>query len=314
MNRLRKAVRDYLTMRRGLGFKMVRHEAGLREFVSFLARKRSAHITVNLALEWATQDAHHTPGEWAMRLSIVRGFARHWSATDPSTEVPPLGLLPYRPKRAQPYFYSDHQIRALLKAAKSRPSIDPLRPWTYHCLFGLLAVTGLRLGEALSLQTGDMDWSEGMLTIRGAKFGKSRLVPLHTSTCKVLADYAKRRNERFGVRAEGSFLVNLNGNRLDKGEVHRAFYTLSRQIGLRAVDASRGPRWPDFRRRFAVETLLRWYRNGEDPKRRLPILSTYLGHAHVTDTYWYLTGTPELLGAAAKRLEKRWEGLNAGSR
>ena len=314
MNRLRKAVRDYLKMRRGLGFKLVRHEAGLREFVSFLARKRSARITVNLALEWATQNAHHSPGEWAMRLSVVRGFARHWSATEPSTEVPPLGLLPYRPKRAQPYFYSDHEIRTLLNAAKSRPSIDPLRPWTYQCLFGLLAVTGLRLGEALSLRSGDMDWSEGILTIRGAKFGKSRLVPLHTSTCKVLADYAKRRDERFGVRAEGYFLANLNGNRLDKGEVHRTFYTLSRQIGLRAVDASRGPRLHDFRHRFAVETLLRWYRNGEDTKRRLPILSTYLGHAHVTDTYWYLTGTPELLGAAAKRLEKRWEGSNAGSR
>ncbi len=207
MKRLRKAVRDYLTMRRGLGFKMVRHEAGLREFVSFLACKRSARITVNLALEWATQDANHKPYEWAARLSVVRGFARHWSATDPLTEVPPLGLLPYRPPRAHPYFYSDHEIQTLLKAAKSRPSIDPLRPWTYHCLFGLLAVTGLRLGEALNLRTGDMDWSEGILTIRGAKFGKSRLVPLHASTCKVLADYVKRRNKRFGVRAEGYFLV-----------------------------------------------------------------------------------------------------------
>ncbi len=172
-----------------------------------LARKRSARITVNLALEWATQDANHKPYEWAARLSVVRGFARHWSATDPLTEVPPLGLLPYRPPRAHPYFYSDHEIQTLLKAAKSRPSIDPLRPWTYHCLFGLLAVTGLRLGEALNLRTGDMDWSEGILTIRGAKFGKSRLVPLHASTCKVLADYVKRRNKRFGVRAEGYFLV-----------------------------------------------------------------------------------------------------------
>ncbi len=312
MNPLRKAVRDYLMMRRGLGFKLVRHETGLREFVLFLARKRSARITVNLALEWATQDAKHKPYEWAARLSIVRGFARHWSATDPSTEVPPLGLLPYRPPRAQPYFYSNHEIQKLLKAAKTRPSIDPLRPWTYYCLFGLLAVTGLRLGEALNLRTGDMDWSEGILTIRGAKFGKSRLVPLHASTCKVLADYAKRRDRRFSPRAEAHFFVNKNGNRLDKGEVHRMFYTLSRKIGLRALDASRGPRLHDFRHRFAVETLLRWYRNGEDPRRRLPILSTYLGHAHVTDTYWYLTGTPELLGAAGKRLEKRWEGLNAG--
>src|SRR5207253_4857228 len=138
----------------GLGFKLVRYEAGLREFVSFLARKRSARITVSLALEWATQDANHKPYEWAARLSVVRGFARHWSATDPSTEVPPLGLLPYQPPRAQPYFYSDQEIQTLLKAAKSRPSIDPL------------AVTGLRLGEALNLQTGDMDWSEGIFTIR----------------------------------------------------------------------------------------------------------------------------------------------------
>ncbi len=255
MNRLRKAVRDYLTMRRGLGFKLVRHESGLREFVSFLARKRSARITVNLALEWATQDASHKPYEWAARLSVVRGFARHWSATDPSTEVPPLGLLPFQPPRAQPYFYSDHEIKTLLKAAKSRPSIDPLRPWTYHCLFGLLAVTGLRLGEALNLRTGDMDWSEGILTIRGAKFGKSRLVPLHTSTCKVLAAYAKRRDERFGVRNEGHFLVNLNGNRLDKGEVHRAFYILSRQIGLRSVGARRGPRLHDFRQNAAFRIM-----------------------------------------------------------
>jgi integrase len=135
---------------------------------------------------------------------------------------------------------------------------------------------------------------------------------LHGSTRKVLSDYAKRRDCRFGKRPESHFLVNKNGNRLDKGEVHRAFYTLSRQIGLRTVDASRGPRLHDFRHRFAVQTLLHWYRAGEDPQRRLPILSTYLGHAHVTDTYWYLTGTPELLGAAGKRLEKRWEGLNAG--
>lgn len=314
MNHLRKAVRDYLTMRRGLGFKLAKHETGLHEFVSFLARKRSSRITVNLALEWATQDANHKPYEWAARLSIVRGFTRHWSATDPSTEVPPLGLLPYRPPRAQPYFYSDQEIRRLLNAAKARPSIDPLRPCTYYCLFGVLAVTGLRLSEALNLQSEDIDWPERILTIRGTKFGKSRLVPLHPSTCKVLADYAKRRDRRFGTRSGGAFLVNKNGNRLDKGEVHRAFYTLSRQIGLRAVDSSRGPRLHDFRHRFAVQTLLRWYRTGEDPKRRLPILSTYLGHAHVTDTYWYLTGTPELLGAAGKKLEKRWEALNAGSR
>jgi integrase/recombinase XerD len=312
MNQLPKAVYDYLALRRALGFKLVRHEVALREFVSFMAQKRTSRITVALALQWATQHVDQQPAEWATRLSIIRGFARYWSATDPATEIPPMGLLPYRPRRAQPYFYSDQEIRQLLEAAKARPSIDPLRCWTYYCLFGLLAVTGLRLGEALNLCRDDVDWSQGMLTIRGAKFGKSRLVPLHSSVCKVLADYAKRRGKRFGPGAGVHFFVNKNGNRLDKGEVHRAFYTLSRQIGLRAADASHGPRLHDFRHRFAVHTLLRWYQAGEDPEGRLPVLSTYLGHAHVTDTYWYLTGTPELLGAATKRLEKRWEALHVG--
>jgi integrase/recombinase XerD len=311
MKPLAKAVRDYLSMRRGLGFKLVRHETDLREFLLFLEQKRSAAITAKLALEWATRHENQKPYQWAARLSIVRGFTRHWSATDPSIEVPALGLLPYRPPRAQPYFYTKLEIQKLLKAAKTRPSVDPLRPWTYHSLFGLLAVTGLRLGEALNLQTENMDWSQGILTIKEAKFGKSRLVPLHHSTCKVLADYVRRRDDRFRARTDGPFLVNKNGKHLDKGEVHRAFYLLSRQIGLRAANASHGPRLHDFRHRFAVETLLRWYRSGDDPKRRLPILSTYLGHAHVTDTYWYLTGTPELLGAAGDRLEKRWESLNA---
>jgi integrase len=191
----------------------------------FLEQKNSAAITVKLALEWATRHEDQKPYEWAARLSIVRGFTRHWSATDPLTEIPPFGLLPFRPPRARPYFYSKLEIQNLLKAAKARPSIDPLRPWTYYCLFGLLAVTGLRLGEALNLQNEDMDWRERVLTIRGAKFGKSRLVPLHHSTCKVLADYVRRRDDRFGARADRPFLVNKNSNRLDKGEVHRTFYS-----------------------------------------------------------------------------------------
>lgn len=216
MRDLRKGIRDYLMLRRGLGFKLVKHEAGLEKFASFLERKRGAHITSELALEWATLPAHHQPCQWTARLTIVRGFARYWSAVDPTTEVPPLGLLPYRPTRARPYFYSDQEIQQLLNAAKARPSCDPLRPWTYHSFFGLLAVTGLRLSEAVNLHAEDLDWSGGILTIRGAKFGKSRLVPLHASTCKVLADYAKRRDRRFGPRAETHFFVNKNGNRLDK--------------------------------------------------------------------------------------------------
>lgn len=314
MTKLRKAIHDYLELRRSLGFKLEKHEVALQEFAAFLTRKHSARITTALALEWATRHADHQPYTWAARLSIVRGFARYWSATDSRTEIPPFSLLPYRPLRAQPYLYSKQEIRRLLHAAHSMSAHHPLRRWTYHTFFGLLAVTGLRLGEAQNLRIKDIDWPEAILTIRNTKFGKSRLVPLHPSTCKVLADYSKRRDRLFPARPETHFFVNQNGNRLDKGDIHRTFYALSRQVGLRTPSASRGPRLHDFRHRFAVETLLRWYRNGQDPKRRLSILSTYLGHAHVTDTYWYITGTPELLGAAGKRLEKRWEGLNARRR
>ena len=165
MRQLRKGIRYYLILRRGLGFKLAKHEARLEAFASFLERKGKSHITIELALEWATLPAHHQPCQWTARLTTVRGFAQYWSATDPTTEVPPLGLLPYRPNRARPYFYSEQEVQQLLNAAKARPSCDPLRPWTYHCLFGLLAVTGLRLGEALNLRPGDMDWSAGILTI-----------------------------------------------------------------------------------------------------------------------------------------------------
>ena len=205
MNNLLKAVHDYLALRRSLGFKLTHHEAELPKFADFLAKRRARHLTTALALEWATQHAHHRPFTWACRLSRVRGFARYWSATDPLTEIPPFGLLPCRPPRAHAYFYSDEEIQRLLRAAKSRPSHHPLQPWTYYCFFGLLAVTGLRLNEALNLRIGDVDWSEDILTIRDTKFGKTRLVPLHPSTRKVLAAYAKRRDRLFTTRAETHF-------------------------------------------------------------------------------------------------------------
>lgn len=238
----------------------------------------------------------------------MRGFARYLSGQDPRTEIPPVGLLPDPCQRAQPYMYSENEIRKLLAAAQSLRSTSTLNPWTYYCLFGLLATTGMRISEALNLQTKDVDWSEGVLTIHG-KCGKLRLVPLHSSTRKVLSAYSARRDRLFGKKSVSHFFVSSRGTRLDVGNVRRTFYHLSRQIGLRAPSSRRGPRLHDFRHRFAVQTLLRWYRQGEDVERRLPILSTYLGHAHVTDTYWYLTSTPELMGAAGKRMEQRWGGL-----
>jgi integrase len=308
MNTLRQAAQEYLTMRRSLGYKLQGAGKRLLDFITFMEQHRASYITQSLALAWAKQPSDVQSCEWARRLSCVRSFARHRSATDPRTQIPPVGLLPYRPKRAQPYLYSDEQIKELLRAALKLPAKSGLRPWTYHCLFGLLSVTGLRVSEAQNLELQDVDLRAHVLTIRGAKFGKSRLVPLHASTRRVLADYIARREQVWANRPVSSYLFVSNwGNRLDGGDIRRTFYALSRQIGLRGPSDSRGPRLHDMRHGFASKTLLRWYRAGEDAERRLPILSAYLGHVHWSDTFWYLSALPELMHEAMSRLERRWE-------
>jgi len=177
-----------------------------------------------------------------------------------------------------------------------------------YCLFGLLSVSGLRLGEARNLELQDVDLKAGVLTVRGAKFGKDRLVPIHASTCRVLADYIARRQRYWADRVVSSYLfVSSWGNRLDSAQIHRAFYAVSREIGLRSASESHGPRLHDLRHRFASKTLLRWYRAGEDPEQRLPTLSAYLGHVNCSDTFWYLSALPELMREAMSRLERHWE-------
>ncbi len=307
MKTLRQAINDYLRMRRGLGFKLYHAERDLGSFVSFLEREKASHITIDLALKWAMQPADVQPAYWAQRLSYVRGFARHWSAIDSRTEVPPGRLLPFANRRARPYLYTKEEIQRLMAAAKALPPVDGLRGWTYYCLFGLLTATGLRISELIALEHRDVDLQEGILTIRGAKFGKSRLVPLHVSTRDVLRQYAQRRDAYLDRQTAVHFLVSKRGRPLEASNVRRTFYRLSQQTGLRGAGDRTGPRLHDFRHRFAVECLLKWYRSGKDVTRLLPVLATYLGHSNVRDTYWYLTASPELMGHAARRLETRWE-------
>ncbi len=311
MNTLRQAVHEYLSMRRSLGFKLREAGKSLLDFVTFMEQRRAPYITQALALVWAQQPANVQPAYWAQRLSFVRGFAHYRSSSDPRTQIPSPGLLPFQPKRARPYRYSDKEIESLLRAARNMPhryQSGALLPWVYYCLFGLLSVSGLRLSEARNLKLQDVDLDNGVLTVRGAKFGKTRLVPVHASTCKVLADYMDRRQRHWTKRTVSPYLfVSSWGNRLDGGQIHRAFYVLSRQIGLRGVSDSHGPRLHDLRHRFATKTLVNWYRSGQDPERRLPLLSAYLGHVHVADTQWYLEGSPELMREAMRRLEQRWE-------
>ena len=264
-----------------------------------------------MALAWAQQPLKAQPAHWAQRLGYVRGFARYRSASDPRTQIPAPGLLPFQPKRARPYLYSNNEIEDLLKAARHMPYRSPseaLLPWVYYCLFGLLSVTGLRLSEARNLKLDDVDLTAAVLTIRGAKGGKTRLVPLHESTCNVLADYLARRQRHWAGRPVSTYLfVSSWGNRLDGAQIHRAFYALSRQIGLRGEGDRHGPRLHDLRHRFATHTLVNWYHCDQDPARRLPLLSAYLGHVHVADTQWYLEASPELMREAMQRLEQRWE-------
>jgi integrase len=307
MNSLQKALHDYVSLRRSLGFKFVEQQRCLKHFVGFMNARGVGYITTTLALEWATQPQGAKPGHWARRLAYVRGFARHLQVEHPCTQVPPMQLLPMRCSRAKPYLYSQQEIRQLLAAAKAYSPGDRLPGLSYHCLFGLLAVTGMRINEALTLTREDVDLKAGVLTVRAAKLGKSRLLPLHRSTQRMLKNYAARRDTLLGERSP-YFLVAEEGGRLWGPTVRVAFYELSRQIGLRGPRDRSGPRLHDFRHRFSIEALLRWYRAGRDVELHLPALSTYLGHCNVQDTYWYLSACPELMSAAARRIEKRWEG------
>ncbi len=307
---LRKAVENYLTMRRSLGFKLRDMGYNLRHFVSFMEQQRASIITTELALRWAQQPQDVQPAQWAARLSFVRSFARYWSATDPRTEIPPTGLLPYRTKRATPYIYSNDEVQQLLKAARNLPPSTGLRPWTYYSLFGLMAVTGMRISEVIRLDHADVNLKQALLTVRLTKFSKSRLIPLHPSTVEKLKRYLYRRDELYPRPLTARFFLSNQGTPLTDCMVRWTFVKLSRQIGLRKVGGSSGPRLHDLRHRFAVTTLLHWYRTGVDVEQRLPVLSTFLGHAHVTDTYWYLSAIPQLLALTKDRLEKRWEVLS----
>ena len=294
MKTLKRHLRDYLELRRGLGFDLGRAESRLKSFLEFMKKKRTQRITTALALEFALRSDHRAGGTQAGCLSAIRGFARYLSGIDPKIEVPPAGLA-RQGHRPQPYIYSDEEIIRTLNAACHHPSTPryALKPHTLYCLFGLLTVTGMRLTEALNLKTEDIDWEQGVFSVGRAKFQKSRLVPLHQSTLRQMRGYIKRRDQFFAGRPwcqpANRVFLSTHGAALTNTEIGGDFRMLTRRIGLRATGASHGPRIHDLRHRFAVATLVRWYRAGKDVAPLLPVLSTYLGHVFITGTYWYLT-------------------------
>ena len=306
MNTVREAIEEYITLRRQLGFKVVHQKRYLLDFTSFMEAHEIPFITTESALEWASLPRNVQPSFWSQRLAAVRCFARHRCAADPRTQIPPPDLLHHRPRRARPYLYSEEDIKRLLKAAEGLRPPGGLRGFTYATLLGLLVVTGLRISEALALLVEDVDLTQGLLTIRRTKFGKTRLVPLHLSARCALERYARQRHALVGHETK-HFFVSLQGQPLVAGNVWKTFRLLRRRVGLQASERWDTPTLHHFRHRFATQTLLRWYRAGDDAERQLPVLSTFLGHVSTSSTYWYLSCHPELMGQAMRRLEQRWE-------
>ncbi len=299
------AADEYLRTRRALGYKLAQQGQLLVDFVAYLQALGANRIMLEHALAWAQRPTGADPVWWNARLGVVRGFARYLQALDPDTEVPPAGLLPERNHRATPYIYSESEIVRLVEAAGRLRS--PLRAATYPTLIGLLAVTGMRVGEAIGLDRGDLDWEQGLLTIRHGKFDKARQLPLHPTTIRSLLRYARRRDENSVTTNASSFFVSSAGTRLILDNASAVFARLVRDAGLDWSGRRRPPRLHDLRHTFAVRTLVGWYRAGVDVEPRLPLLSTYLGHTGPGSTYWYLSAAPELLAVAAERLEHAWE-------
>src|SRR6266481_3995037 len=304
MTSLRKALREYLALRRSVGFKLETAAHLLPKFVDYLQRRHAPRLTCELVLAWA-MIPREKPRLCAVRLSLVRGFARFMQARDPRTEVPPLDLLPQRRWRATPYLYSQAEIARLVRAAHALQ--PPLLGSTYGTLIGLLASTGMRRGEAIALDRQDIDWQQGILLVRNSKFGKSRELPLHPTTLDALRDYARVRDRLSPRPKTDSFFVSLAGTRLLRHRVHLIFRRLTRTLGIVPRSPRCRPRIHDLRHTFAIRTMLDWYRRGVDVECKLPLLSTYLGHFDPSSTYWYLSAAPELLSLAARRLQRAWE-------
>lgn len=301
MNQLGQHLGDYLELRRSMGYRLRRAEKLLRQFVAFCDDVDVETVTIEVALQWATLPEEASSSWVCHRLGVVRGFSRYLAVIDPAHQVVPPNAFPHHPVRAVPFLYTETEVLAMMGAAGSLPS--PVRQATVATIIGLLWATGMRIGEAIRLDRDDVDLTGGVVTVRDAKFGKTRELPVHESTTAALAAYAERRAQWFPQSTSPAFFVSAAGTRVIYCNFHLGFKQLARRAGLERRSPSCRPRPHDLRHAFAVRTLIGWYREGVDVEANLPKLSTYLGHVLPAHTYWYLSAAPELLALAASRLD-----------
>lgn len=299
--RFKDLVEEYLKFRRGLGFDLRTPAWTLRSFARYTDELGlQDHLTVDIVVQWARSSCPDDPARASRRLTAVRGFVRYLAMLDPATEIPQAGLLGPRPRRKPPHLYSDEEIAALLAQARLLWPRGGLRPVTYVTFFSLLVATGLRLSEACRLVSGDVDLANGVLNIRESKFRKSRLVPLHPTATTALRHYAAQRD----ASGPGRFFRTDQIAALSRAAVEKTFSRLRDRLGWTAEGRARRPRIHDLRFTFAVRRLVCWSREGVDVDRKMLALATYLGHAKVTDTYWYLSAVPELMAITSERFER----------
>jgi integrase len=295
-------VQEYLKFKRSCGYELEAPGKELMLFARYAALVgHHGPLTTELVVTWAKLPQDADPCYWANRYNIVRRFAEYRFLFDPATEIPPKDLLGPSKRRLSPHIYSQGEIASFLQAASQLAPTDGLHPRTYVTLFGLLVSTGLRISEALNLSRQDADLRTGVLTIRETKFRKSRLVPVHPSTLQALGRYRKLRDSYHPGTRLKTFFLSGKGTPLNYRGVLYIFLKLSRKLGWR--DREKKPRIHDVRHTFAVRRLLKWYEEGANLDQKILALSTYLGHAQVTDTYWYLSAVPELLAVVSDKFE-----------
>lgn len=301
-----KAAEQYLCLRRKLGFAIKIEGEQLMRFARYAdSSGHNGPLTIELAVHWASQSTKSNSTSHAKRLNIIRRFATHLHLTAPETQIPPEGILGPSYRRQTPYIYSHEEIFSLIRAARAVTPHGGLRPHTYATLFGLLACTGIRISEALNLSVDDFDAKKQMLVIVQGKFHKSRIVPLHHSTVDMLSTYDVLRQERkHSVAKTRHYFLTERGTSLKYRSVFNIFHQIAADLGWMTGSPGRGPRVHGLRHTFAVNRLLQWYHDGENLDRRIPELSTYLGHQCVAHTYWYFTAVPELMAIAGSRFDQ----------